>query len=126
MLYLITNVANRHKEFRMTTDEDGNAAYFDKVLPCYKIFYNNTATFPMCGRNTSSTVPMENAIPVSMIPWEKFSSFTLNIEEQEKVLLPIFTMGKYYREGNRIMMTLAIQVNHAACDGYHVSVFIKS
>ena len=70
--------------------------------------------------------PPENAIPVSMIPWEKFSSFTLNIEEQEKVLLPIFTMGKYYREGNRIMMTLAIQVNHAACDGYHVSVFIKS
>ena len=150
MLYLITNIANRHKEFRTTTDKDGNAAYFDKVLPCYTVFHKDTETFSNVWTEYTDDIdefcvhydkdmaeygnkkqfdakpaPPENAIPVSMIPWETFSSFTLNIENQYKFLLPIFTLGKYYREGNRIMMPLAIQVNHAACDGYHVSVFIK-
>lgn len=45
MLYLITNIANRHKEFRTTTDKDGSAAYFDKVLPCYTVFHKDTETF---------------------------------------------------------------------------------
>ncbi|ELL9256265.1 CatA-like O-acetyltransferase, partial [Klebsiella pneumoniae] len=33
---------------------------------------------------------------------------------------PVFTMGKYYTQGDKVLMPLAIQVHHAVCDGFHV------
>nr|AGY62888.1 acetyltransferase [Escherichia coli] len=29
-------------------------------------------------------------------------------------------MGKYYTQGDKVLMPLAIQVHHAVCDGFHV------
>ncbi|RCC65119.1 hypothetical protein C6B28_28665 [Escherichia coli] len=28
--------------------------------------------------------------------------------------------GKYYTQGDKVLMPLAIQVHHAVCDGFHV------
>ena len=40
-------------------------------------------------------------------------------------LIPIFTMGKYYKEDNKIILPLAIQVHHAVCDGFHICRFVN-
>ncbi|MGL5477659.1 MAG: CatA-like O-acetyltransferase, partial [Clostridium sp.] len=29
-------------------------------------------------------------------------------------------MGKYYKENEKYLLPLAIQVSHAVCDGFHV------
>lgn len=50
-----------------------------------------------------------NTFPVSMIPWESFDGFNLNLEKGYGYLLP-----------------LSIQVNHAVCDGFHVCRFISA
>ena len=52
MLYLITNVANRHKEFRMKTATRHILTEFYRVIR-YSI--KIPKLFPMCGRNTSTT-----------------------------------------------------------------------
>ena len=60
------------------------------------------------------------------MPWVTFTSFHLQIFNEGKYLLPIFTMGKVFEEGGKRKIPLAIQVHHAVCDGYHVGVFLET
>ena len=60
----------------------------------------------------------------SAIPWAGFESFNLNIADF-KYLIPIFTIGKYYRENDQFYLPLAVQVHHAVCDGFHICCFIN-
>jgi len=60
-----------------------------------------------------------------MVPWVEFTGFNINVYDEGKFLLPIFTMGKYFERDGKRMLPLAIQVHHAVCDGYHVGVFVE-
>lgn len=60
-----------------------------------------------------------------MIPWFTFTSFNINVFDDGKYLLPIFTMGKIFDVDGKRMIPLAIQVHHAVCDGYHVGKFLE-
>ncbi len=67
----------------------------------------------------------ENTFDVSMVPWTTFEGFHLGLDKGGDYLIPIFTMGKFYKDGARTMLPLAIQVNHAVCDGFHVCRFVN-
>ena len=69
--------------------------------------------------------PLLNSFDVSMIPWLDFTAFNLNIHNEGKYLLPIFTIGKFKDINRKRMIPLAIQVHHAVCDGYHVGLFVN-
>ncbi len=66
-----------------------------------------------------------NLFDVSCIPWASFTSFHLNIKPGYEHLLPIFTLGQFTQQAGNIQLPLAIQVHHAACDGFHVARFVK-
>ena len=66
-----------------------------------------------------------NNFTVSMLPWATFEGFNLNLQKGYNYLIPIFTIGKYYQENERIIIPIAIQVHHAVCDGFHVCRFIS-
>lgn len=145
MLYLIARAVNRYPEFRMGFDGDGTLGVYGTVHPCYTVFHKDSETFSniwteytedyeaFCrawredmerhGDNHAMMakpgVP-ENTFPVSMVPWESFDGFHLSLKNGYSYLPPIFTMGRYQREGGRCMLPLSIQVNHAVCDGFHV------
>ncbi len=57
---------------------------------------------------------------VSANPRVSFTSFDLNVANMDNFFAPVFTMGKYYTQGDKVLMPLAIQVHHAVCDGFHV------
>ncbi|MEI4850415.1 CatA-like O-acetyltransferase, partial [Klebsiella pneumoniae] len=63
---------------------------------------------------------IENMFFVSANPWVSFTSFDLNVANMDNFFAPVFTMGKYYTQGDKVLMPLAIQVHHAVCDGFHV------
>ncbi len=67
---------------------------------------------------------IENVFYVSSLPWVSFDSFNLNIADITNIFTPIFTMGKYYGDNNKIWLPLAVQVHHAVCDGFHVGKFL--
>ena len=67
-----------------------------------------------------------NTFPVSMVPWESFDGFQLNLQKGYDYLLPIFTMGKYTRKEGRVWLPISIQVHHAVCDGFHVCRFLDT
>ena len=150
MLYYLSTVVNRHQEFRMALNEQGEVGYYDLVHPCYTIFHKDTETFSnlwtaytpdfseFCaayehdqrtyGHNQGLMARPDtpaNTFPVSMIPWANFEGFNLNLQNGYTYLLPIFTMGRYCEENGKTRMPLAVQVHHGVCDGFHVCRFVQ-
>lgn len=150
MLYNLTTIVNRHREFRTAFNNKGELGIYNEMLPSYTIFHKDTETFSNIWTNYSPiledfckdyendlqkfsnkkgfigkpSIPQNN-FTVSMIPWTSFEGFNLNLNKGYDYLKPIFTMGKYYEDNEKIMLPLAIQVHHAVCDGFHVCRFIK-
>lgn len=150
MLYYLTTVVNRHGEFRTAIHEDGTLGIYREMLPCYTVFHKDTETFSnlwteytanlddFCaayeedmlkygnqpGIIGKPNIP-SNSFTVSMLPWATFEGFNLNLQKGYTYLKPIFTIGKYYQENERVRIPLAIQVHHAVCDGFHVCRFIR-
>lgn len=151
MLYLITRAVNRFPEFRMDFDSEGKLGVYGEMHPCYTIFHRDSETFSNLWTEYTEDYPVfcrayerdleqfgnnksmmakpgvpANTFPVSMIPWESFDGFNLNLEKGYGYLLPIFTMGRYSENNGRYLLPLSIQVNHAVCDGFHVCRFISA
>lgn len=150
MLYHIAAEVNRRKEFRTALDSTGRLGIYDQMHPCYTIFHKDSETFSnlwteyspdyetFCqayrrdmdkyGKNSGLEIKPgtpENTFPVSMLPWASFEGFNLNLQKGYDFLLPIFTMGRYYEEGGKTLLPLAVQVHHAVCDGFHLCRFIN-
>jgi chloramphenicol O-acetyltransferase type A len=150
MLHAITKVVNRHEEFRTSFDDNGNIGIYDFMFPSYTIFHKESETFSNIWTQYYDDFGMffleyqedirkyggidkmdakpgqpQNTFPISMIPWESFDGFNLNIKNGYDYLLPIFTIGKYYEHDTCFFIPLSIQVHHAVCDGFHVCRFIQ-
>lgn len=150
MLYCLAKAVNRSRELKTVLSSNGQLGWFEKMHPSYTIFHKDTETFSCIWTAYTedyqafcqsyhqdlaqygdihhfdakpNTPP--NSFPVSMIPWESFEGFNLNLQKGFDYLTPIFTMGKYYEENGRFLLPLAIQVHHAVCDGYHVCRFVS-
>lgn len=151
MLYLISKAVNQYPEFRMDFDTNGTLGYYTKMSPCYTVFHKDSETFSNIWTEFTEDYPAfclayqqdleqfgtvkrmmakpdvpANTFPVSMVPWEHFDGFNLNLQKGYHYLLPIFTMGKYKQDENGCWLPLSIQVNHAVCDGFHVCRFLSS
>ena len=144
LLFSLTQIINRHQEFRTCFNSEGTLGFFDEMIPSYTVFNPETETFTSLwtsetkdydtfyqaykkdvatfGKNQGllgkPNMP-ENVFNVSMIPWASFDAFNLNLQKGYQYLLPIFTFGKYYKENDKYWLPLSIQVHHAVCDGFH-------
>ncbi len=149
MLYAISQIVNLHKEFRMDIDENNNVGYYDYSNPCYTVFHDETETITNIWTehtkdlklfltnynddilkyksdfHNSKSLVGKNYFNVSCIPWTSFTGFNLNLQKGYEYLPPIFTIGKYFYDGDKILLPLAIQVHHAVCDGFHLSRFVN-
>ena len=149
MIWLLTKTVNAMPEFRTALTAEGLGIY-DDMHPMYTVFNEEHKNFsgiwsyfsedyPTFLRNyeedsarySKSTryAPKEgtpaNSFNISMVPWLEFSAVNINVFDDGKFLLPIFTMGKYFERDGKRFLPLAIQVHHAVCDGYHVSLFVE-
>lgn len=149
MIWLLTETVNKMSEFRTALTDEGLGIY-DKLNPAYTIFNKENKNFSVIWTEfncdyyeflksyeadkakfsssiklTPMTDKPVNTFDISMVPWFTFSSFNINVFSDEKYLLPIFTMGKFFDINEKRMLPLAIQVHHAVCDGYHVGRFIE-
>jgi len=149
-IYLLSKMVNKYEEFRTAIDENGNVGLFDSMSPMYTIFQKETETFTSIWTEygpdfsefyqnytmdvqTYSSVkqflakpnPPANIFTISSIPWVNFSGFNLNLPKATSYLLPIFTTGKFFEQNDKIWLPIAIQVNHAVCDGFHIARFVN-
>lgn len=146
-IWILTTAANRVPEFRMSRDSAGHLGIWDELSPHYTVFEPTTHTFSglwtayrtdfgafyhACVQDierfgAGSLAPQAempgNLLNVSSIPWVAFTSFNLNLPDDD--LLPILTIGKHAERDGRIIMPLAIQVHHAVCDGWHLGQYVE-
>ena len=147
MLHSLATVVNRRQEFRMALDENGSPGSFDQLSPSYTVFHPKTETFSclwteytpdyalflrryeedmrLYGEVEAKPNTPAASFNVSMIPWQSFSSFHLELPRGEDYLLPIFTLGRYRPVEGKLLLPLALQVHHAVCDGFHACRFVE-
>jgi len=144
-IWALAAAVNRHEQFRMTLDADGRPAVWPRVDPAFTVFNPETETFSCVTapfdedferfhahvvelletHHESTSLFPQGPLPahcfdVSGLPWTSFTGLTLQHRGEGVHLLPIFTVGRRIRRDDRILLPLAIQVHHAAADGFHV------
>lgn len=149
LIFALTKTVNEFEEFRINKNSNGVLGVYETLYPCYTYlkdgndlftnlwsdcisfyseFYNSyvldIAKFGDSTKMIGKENPPENSFPVSMIPWNTFDGFNLNLKNGYDYYFPIFTFGKFYLENNKYLIPLAIQVHHAVCDGFHLCRFI--
>ena len=149
MIWLLTKTVNDMPEFRTCLTEAGPGIY-DSMHPMYTVFNKEKKNFSgiwsyfsedyseflknyQADEQKYSTsvryAPKEgtppNSFNISMLPWVEFTAVNINVYDEGRFLLPIFTMGKFFERDGKRYLPLAIQVHHAVCDGYHVGVFVE-
>ena len=149
MIWLLTKTVNDIPEFRTSLTAEGLGIY-DDMHPMYTVFNKENKNFSgiwsyfsedydtflrsyeedTAKYSTSTHYAPKDGTPVnsfniSMLPWVEFTGLNINVYDEGKFLLPIFTMGKYFERDDKRMLPLAIQVHHAVCDGYHVGAFVE-
>lgn len=150
MLYLISSIVNKHKEFRTCFNADGNLGIFELLNPSYTIFQKDEESFTNIWTEYSPKFsdfyknylldvetygkvksflakpnPPPNVFNISSIPWVSFTGFNLNLPKAMDYLLPIFTTGKYFEQNGKTWLPVSIQVHHAVCDGFHLARFVS-
>ena len=148
-IWALATVVNRHQEFRMTLDEDGAPAVWGVTHPSFTVFNPERETFASVWtaydedfprfheravallaehRSATALFPQEdtpeNTFNISSLPWASFSAFTLDIADNRDYLLPIFTLGRHVEREGRTLLPIALQVHHAAADGFHAARFV--
>ena len=146
--WVVSKVINNYKEFKMAFDEKGRLGFFDEIGPSYSVLNNKTkvtsdlytsfnsvfANFYMDMENNLNKYKEEanfttkfqnNFFIVSCLPWFSYTSFNVNNEGSTPFLFPMVTWGKFFKEDNKIIMPVTIQVHHAVADGYHCSLFFS-
>lgn len=149
IIFLLSKVVNSHAEFRMAI-KNNELVIWNEVHPSYTIFHNETETFSSLwshydgnihhfqkvysedtaqyGDNLSywpKAESRENVFFISAIPWVSFTSFNTNIAHMKNFFSPMFTLGKYYKQDEKILLPLAVLVHHSVCDGFHVARMIN-
>lgn len=61
----------------------------------------------------------------SALPWFSFTSQIEPESGQKNDSIPRLAFGKIFTEDNQLKMPVAITVNHALVDGYHLGLFFK-
>ncbi|MCG7524975.1 type A chloramphenicol O-acetyltransferase [Streptomyces sp. OfavH-34-F] len=149
-VWALAHVVNRHDEFRMCLGESGGPAVWPVVHPAFTVFNADRETFacvwarydadfaafhataaPLLAEHARATefFPQDtfppNTFDVSSLPWTSFTSFNLNIAKDADHFAPIFTLGRYVERDGRVLLPLAVQVNHAVTDGFHVCRLVR-
>lgn len=67
-----------------------------------------------------------DTIYYSILPWIRFTSVSHPLDLPNTEGVPIFTFGKTFSEGDRLMMPVGIHAHHALVDGMHIAEFIDT
>lgn len=146
-LYISTKTANSIEEFRIRL-QNNEAILFDKIdsgstvlkddntfFFCYLEFFNDLEKFL---KNSREQINIQKELGFSdggrdnqavmyhsTLPWVSFTSVQHAQDSVKGNSVPKVVFGKYFKEGEKLLMPLAVEVHHALTDGYHVGLFFE-
>lgn len=151
MIFATTKVANEIQNFRYRINSEGEVVLYHSVNPSFTYLppEGTSNLFKMIAVNMeadifefnkqakaiseSQTVFIDkelfttdnNWLYLSCVPWIAFTHISHTITLNRNDSVPRITWGKYYREGDRILLPFSVQVHHALADGYHVGQYVE-
>ncbi|HUL12441.1 MAG TPA: chloramphenicol acetyltransferase [Methylococcaceae bacterium] len=143
--FLISTAVNRISELRQRI-VGGELYEFDIVDPGYTVLLEDN-TFSFCDarhfndfgaylEHANAKIAEVKQCPdrsvgekyhmffITSLPWFSFTSVTHPYDRQYGSI-PIVTIGKYFAQGNQLLIPIGIQVHHAVVDGIHVGRFYQ-
>lgn len=142
-LFYSTLAANSVEEFRYRVRKNKLVCY-NQVDPGCTIFLDDE-TFRYCYFNYSEDlrlfneeglsiieklkaspafeprVDKDDIIYYSVLPWVSFTSIEHAKKHNSADSIPRIVFGKYFKNNDRLLMPVSVQVNHAIMDGFHAS-----
>ncbi|MFR9171264.1 CatA-like O-acetyltransferase [Evtepia sp.] len=140
-----------HPAFRMGVDEAGNPGYHDVLHPNYTVFHEDDHTFSDLwtahnedfaafyrqfladvaqygGHHGMKAKPGQpaNFYCISCVPWLDFTGYASMAAGGTPQLFPVITYGKATQQDGRERLPFALNIAHAAADGWHTSQFLSS
>jgi chloramphenicol O-acetyltransferase type A len=109
------------------TDGTFGFAYFDYHSD-YQIFKAEAQKEIKRVQNTTGLVAAgagQNVIHYSSLPWIQFTSVSHARAFSFPDSCPKITFGKTFEKENKLLMPVAVHVNHALVDGIHVGKFLE-
>jgi chloramphenicol O-acetyltransferase type A len=147
IMYLVARCANAIPEFKQRVRE-GNPIEHDQVHPSTTILSKNDL-FTFCTveyqedfhkftQAAEEEIALVKGQPyleekysddrmlfMTSIPWISFTSFMHPIKLSPPDSVPRFSWGKYFQEGEKVLMPFSIMGHHALMDGLHAGKFFE-
>ncbi len=146
-LYISTKTANSIDEFR-TRILNNEAIIYDKINSgstvlkedntfffCYLDFSNDFNKFLINSREqiniqkelkfNDGNRNKQDVMYHSTLPWISFTSVQHAQDSKKGNSVPKIVFGKYFKNGDKLLMPLSVEVHHALADGYHVGLFFE-
>lgn len=152
LLYAVSRTVNEMDCMKMMLTESGEPGIWKVVNPVFTIFHEDDKTFSdlwmeyhsdmesFCqeyesvteryGRNKGIKArdgQPANFFCFSDVPWLNFTGYsTSTTGEAGPHLFPIITCGQYHEDRDRLVLSVALNIAHAAADGYNAAVFYRN
>ena len=150
-IWCVSHTILSHPAFRMTVDEEGRPGCHDVLHPVYTVFHEDDRTFSDLwtehdedfaafyrsflsdgaeygGNHGIKAKPGQPAAfyCISAVPWLDFTGYSAAVAGTGKpALFPVITYGKITDENGRETLPFALNIAHAAADGWHVAAFFR-
>jgi chloramphenicol O-acetyltransferase type A len=147
MVYLISRTANGIAEFRYRIRGESvvehELVHPSTTIPtgenlfsfCYFDYQEDFARFAeqAAGRIAywqqhplvENLAERDDMLYMTAIPWVSFTSLMHPIDSHPPDSIPRFAWGRFFREGERLLMPLAVQGHHALMDGLHLGRYYR-
>ncbi|WP_430613272.1 CatA-like O-acetyltransferase [Flavobacterium sp. JP2137] len=148
-IYVILRAINQNSAFRMSFHQ-GELGHWNFIMPSFTIFHPDDCSFSdlwseyhrdfktyydvitrdietyknVKGIKIRANQP-PNFCPISCLPWVSFTGISQDSAVDDHFLFPIVRFGKYFEQGDRILLPLSLYAHHAVADGYHSSKLIN-
>lgn len=150
MIYVVTNVVNTIDDFKYRI-RDGKVVMHDKIHPSFTDMNNDTnddlfklitvnleddiMDFEKSAKEASQNqtdyfgldklAGRDDLIYITCIPWISFTHISHTISLNKNDSVPRISWGKYYKDGEKVLLPFSVQVNHALIDGFHIGKYIE-
>ena len=142
IIYVISRAANAVQEFRYRI-KDGEVVEHETVSPAVTILVANDL-FSFCTIDYSPDFAVfaaryarqiaavkenptlkdppgrEDLLFMTALPWVSFTSFNHPMRLHPADSVPRFAWGKFFQQGEQLLMPLSVQGHHALIDGIHM------
>lgn len=148
-IFTASTVMNQFENYRYRIRGD-TVVLHDRIHPSFSDLSDDTDLFKMVTVNLEGTIGAfswkakekadkqtecfifkevegrDDLIYITCIPWVSFTNLSHTISFNPDDSVPRLAWGKYYQEGNKILLPFSVQAHHAFVDGVHMGKYINA